>query len=45
MNIIYLKMKKINILSYLDNFKPKSNTIQTPKEAFKKLPEAKGGYQ
>lgn len=90
MNTIYSEMKRINILGYPENFKPKNNVYRTPhstyfikiiadgkekslswedenvseakeavqlrnlfekiqemivnKEEFKKLPEAKGGY-
>lgn len=34
MNTIYSEMKKINILSYPENFKPKSNTLQTPFDTY-----------
>lgn len=34
MSTIYLEMKKINILGYPDNFKPKSNTIHTPYDTY-----------
>jgi hypothetical protein len=30
MNTIYSEIRKINILDYPDNFKPKNNAIQTP---------------
>lgn len=30
MSTLYLEMKKINILGYPENFKPKNNVIQTP---------------
>lgn len=34
MNTIYSEMKKINILNYPENFKPKSNTLQTPFDTY-----------
>lgn len=34
MNTIYSEMKKINILSYPGNFKPKSNALQTPFDTY-----------
>jgi len=34
MNTIYLEMRKINILKYSKNFKPKSNASQTPFETY-----------
>lgn len=34
MNSVYLEMKNINILSYPENFNPKSNIIQTPFQTY-----------
>lgn len=34
MNSIYLELKKINILKYSDNYKPKSNVRQTPFQTY-----------
>jgi hypothetical protein len=34
MNTIYSEMKRINILKYTKNFKPKSKTLQTPFDTY-----------